>query len=86
MTSEFDEVCSKILLALLKNMSNFAELQRSVGAGSVRTIKRHVKHLTDKELVKVNRERQGLRFYYNISLTPKGIEVASDLEGREKEL
>lgn len=86
MTSEFDEVCSSILGALLKNMSNFAELQRYVGAGSVRTIKKHVKHLTDRGLVKVNRERQGLRFYYNISLTKKGIEVSSDLAGREKEL
>jgi len=86
LTSEFDEVCSRILVALLKNASNFAGLQRSVGAGSARTIKKHAKHLTDKGLIEVNRERRGVRFYYNISLTEKGTKVASDLAGTEKEL
>jgi DNA-binding HxlR family transcriptional regulator len=80
MISKIDDACAKILLTLLKDKTDYAQLQRSVGAGSVETIKRHVKHLLDKGLVEVNREHRGMRFYYKISLTKKGVEIASHLK------
>ncbi|MEM3760554.1 MAG: hypothetical protein QXZ02_05535 [Candidatus Bathyarchaeia archaeon] len=82
MTSEIDEICRKILLALQKNKADtdYAQLQRSVGAGSIKTIKKHVKHLLDKGFVEVNLLHRGMRVYYKISLSKKGIDMISRLK------
>jgi DNA-binding HxlR family transcriptional regulator len=82
MTSEIDEICRKILLALQKNKADtdYAQLQRNVGAGSIKTIKKHVKHLLDKGLVEVDSLHRGMRVYYKISLSKKGIDIISRLK------
>jgi DNA-binding HxlR family transcriptional regulator len=82
MISEIDEICRKILLALQKNKADvdYAQLQRDVGAGSIKTIKKHVKHLLDKGLVEVNTLHRGMRVYYKISLSKKGIDMISRLK------
>ena len=82
--SEIDDVCTKILLNLIGNTKDYAQLQRGIGAGSVRTAKRHVKHLKDKGLVEVERERRGIKFYYRIFLTKNGTEVAGKLSEETK--
>jgi DNA-binding HxlR family transcriptional regulator len=82
MISEIDEICRKILLALQKNKADvdYAQLQRDVGAGSIKTIKKHVKHLLDKGLVEVNTLHRGMQVYYKISLSKKGIDMISRLK------
>lgn len=85
MASTIDDICKKILQILGSNTTDFALLQRSIGAGSMRTIKNHVKHLEEKGLVQVKKERRGIRDYYRISLTKKGADVAAHLS-KEKQL
>jgi DNA-binding HxlR family transcriptional regulator len=82
MTSQIDDVCTKILLALQKNKADidYAQLQRSVGAGSIKTIKKHVKHLLDMGFIEVNSLHRGMRVYYKISLSKKGIDIVSRLK------
>jgi len=82
MTSQIDDVCTKILLALHKNKADtdYAQLQRSVGAGSIKTIKKHVKHLLDMGFIEVNSLHRGMRVYYKISLSKKGIDMVSRLK------
>jgi DNA-binding HxlR family transcriptional regulator len=82
MISKIDDVCTKILFALQKNETDtdYAQLQRNVGAGSIKTIKKHVKHLLDMGLIEVNSIQRGMRVYYKISLSKKGIDMVSRLK------
>lgn len=83
MISKIDDICAKILVVLLKNTADamdYAQLQRNIGAGSVRTIKKHIEHLLNMGLVNVKTERRGMRFYYRISLSRKGIDIASSFQ------
>jgi len=83
MTSRIDDACAKILLALSRNTADavdFAQLQRAMGAGSVRTVKRHVEHLQGMGLVQVRTEKRGMRDYYRISLNSKGNDTVRRLQ------
>jgi DNA-binding HxlR family transcriptional regulator len=81
--SKTDDICTNILLILLKNTTDptdYAQLQRSVGAGSLKTVKKHVDHLLQRGLVDVKTEKRGMRHYYKISLSSKGVDTASRLK------
>ena len=78
--SKTDDICTNILLVLLKNTTDatdYAQLQRSVGAGSLKTIKKHVDHLLQRGLVEVRTEKRGMRDYYKISLSSKGVDTVA---------
>jgi len=86
MMSDIDDVCNQIILVLAKNSSSsvdYAQLQRNVGAGSVQTVKKHVKHLLEAGLVKVETENRGMRIYYKISLSKKGIKMSRNLHRKD---
>lgn len=81
--SRIDDVCTKILLALAKDTADaadYAKLQRTVGAGSVQTIKRHIEHLKQMGMVHVKTEKRGIRDFYKISLSKKGSEAAHSFD------
>jgi len=83
MTSRIDDICTNILSVLLKNTTDamdYAQLQRAVGAGSSTTIKKHVDHLLKEELAEVKTEKRGMRRYYRISLSSKGVDTARRLQ------
>ena len=81
--SGLDDVCKQILAALLKGQKAYSGVQREIGAGSLKTVKNHVKHLQDAKLVKVDKLRRGIRYFPEISLTEKGSEVARNV-GQEE--
>jgi DNA-binding HxlR family transcriptional regulator len=83
MTSKIDDICTNILLVLSKNTADaidYAKLQRDVGAGSSKTIKKHVSHLSRMGLVEVRTEKRGMRCYYKISLSSKGVDTVQHFQ------
>jgi DNA-binding HxlR family transcriptional regulator len=79
MSSEIDDICKSLLKAAADSPKTYAELQRAVGAGSIRTVEEHVKHLVEKGLVADKKVRHGLRFIHQVSLTEKGVEVVKNI-------
>jgi len=81
MSSKIDETCRLILISLLSGPKDFAELQRSIQAGSAKTAKRHVKEHLEPEFVRVGERIKGRRTFYSVELTEKGKVLAQKLKG-----
>lgn len=69
-----DDVCEKILEVLSTVPKSLAQITREVGAASTKSIKQHLTHLDEKGLVNIKKEKVGLRYYYQITISNKGID------------
>lgn len=74
MSSKCDDVCESILNALCDRPMEYAELQRATNIGSYTTIKRHIKHILEKDFVEDQLKPKGQRNFHYVKLTEKGKE------------
>lgn len=84
MTSKLDDVCESMLRALEGRPMEYAELQRETNIGSYTTVKRHIKHLTEADLVIDKQKRKGQRKFHYVELTGKGKEYIDAHQVRSK--
>jgi len=73
LTLVLDNVCTNLLKFISTTPKNYNQLQIDIGAGSTKTVKSHVNHLLKAGLVIVEKEKHGVREYYKITLSEKGV-------------
>lgn len=72
MSTPLDDICKTILRKLLSGAKRYSQLQRLIGAGSLRTVKTHVAHLVRKRLARIVWKKEALRKYQEIQITASG--------------
>lgn len=80
MNSKLDGICTKILLTLINKdyLLTYADIQREVGT-SYKTVRNHIGHLEEKELVSKKKRWKGQKYEYEISLTEIGKDLGREL-------
>jgi predicted transcriptional regulator len=79
-----DDVCRDIIIALRSGGKDYAEIMRHADIGSYETVKDHIKHLENEELVRDKKEKKGRKTYHDVSLTKKGTDLVTQLRGQER--